>query len=243
MNPNEEQFDDFKVAEESPEMENVVANTIVAKELTEVEQYKEEVLDEILGMADSPKDELTQLVVGYIQAMGDVDQVNLCSYDNGNGVALDGWGFNGDEDLVSIDLFLSVYQDPEDGKRINANELDRHFNWLYRFFEQSQNGKVLGKIHDTKSELYQVADLIHSTEKIDRIRLFLLTNAIAPANYEKETAELEDVTTCEYIIWNANCIMCQNNIISGKDYIVVFLGLQKYSKLQSQYSFIMAAAA
>ena len=30
MNPNEEQFDDFKVAEESPEMENVVANTIVA---------------------------------------------------------------------------------------------------------------------------------------------------------------------------------------------------------------------
>lgn len=243
MNPNEEQFDDFKVAEESPEMENVVANTIVAKELTEVEQYKEEVLDEILGMADSPKDELTQLVVGYIQAMGDVDQVNLCSYDNGNGVALDGWGFNGDEDLVSIDLFLSVYQDPEDGKRINANELDRHFNWLYRFFEQSQNGKVLGKIHDTQSELYQVADLIHSTEKIDRIRLFLLTNAIAPANYDKETAELEDVTTCEYIIWNAKCIMRQNNIISGKDYIVVFLGLQKYSKLQSQYSFIMAAAA
>lgn len=243
MYQNEEQFDDFKVAEELLDIENTVANTIVAKELTEVEQYKEEILDEILGMADSPKDELTQLVVGYIQAMGDVDQVNLCSYDNGNGVALDGWGFNGDEDLVSIDLFLSVYQDPEDGKRINANELDRHFNWLYRFIEQSQNGKVLGKIHDTKSELYQVADLIHSTEKIDRIRLSLLTNAIAPANYEKETAELEDVTTCEYIIWNAKCIMYQNNIISGKDYIVVFLGLQKYSKLQSQYSFIMAAAA
>lgn len=86
-----EEFDDFKVVEESSEMGNIVANTIVAKELTEVEQYEEEVLDEILGMADSPKDELTQLVVGYIQAMGDVDQVNICSYDNGNGVALDGW--------------------------------------------------------------------------------------------------------------------------------------------------------
>ncbi len=216
-----DEFDDFKVAEETAGIENIVANTIVAKELTEVERYKEDVLDETLGMADSPKDELTQLVVGYIQAMGDVDQVNLCSYDNGNGVALDGWGFNGDEDLVSIDLFLSVYQDPEDGKRISANELDRHFNWLYRFFEQSQSGKVLGKIHDTKSELYQVADLIHSTEKIDRIRLFLLTNAIAPANYDKETAELEDGTTCEYIIWDAKRVMRQNNIISGKDPIVV----------------------
>ena len=29
-----EEFDDFKVAEDVPEMENAVANTIVAKELT-----------------------------------------------------------------------------------------------------------------------------------------------------------------------------------------------------------------
>ena len=216
-----EEFNDFKPAEKTVEVESIVADTIVAKELTEVEQYKEDVLDEILGMAENPKDELTQLVVGYIQAMGDVDQVNICSYDNGNGVALDGWGFNGDEDLVSIDLFLSVYQDPEAGKRISANELDRHFNWLYRFFEQSQNGKVLGKIQDTKSELYQVADLIHSTERIDRIRLFLLTNAIAPTNYEKESAEFDDGTICEYIIWDAKRVMRQNNIISGKDPIVV----------------------
>lgn len=57
MYPTEEQFDDFKMAEETSEMESAVANTIVAKELTEVEQYKEEVLDEILGMADNPKDE------------------------------------------------------------------------------------------------------------------------------------------------------------------------------------------
>ena len=32
-------------------MENLVANTIVAKELTEVEQHKENVLDEVLSMA------------------------------------------------------------------------------------------------------------------------------------------------------------------------------------------------
>lgn len=217
----DKEFDDFKVAEDSMESTSYVAKNIITKELTEVEQYKDEMLDEVLCMAENPKDELTQMVAGYIQAMGDVDQVNFCSYDNGNGVALDGWGFNGDEDLTSIDLFLSVYVDPETSKRINANELDRHFNWLYRFFEQSQNGKVLGKIHDTKSELYQVADLIHSTEKIDRIRLFLLTNAIAPANYEKEAIDLEDGTTCEYIIWDAKRVMRQNNIISGKDPIVV----------------------
>lgn len=221
MTEKVEEFDDFKVAEENVEFENMVATNIVARELTEVEQYKEDMLDETLGISENPKDELTQMIVGYIQAMGDVDQVNFCSYDNGNGVALDGWGVNGDEELISIDLFLSVYVDPESSKRINANELDRHFNWMYRFFEQSKNGKVLNNIVEKKSDLYQVADIIHNTEKIDRNRLFLLTNAIAPANYEKEPAELEQGTTCEYIIWDAKRVMRQNNIISGKDPIIV----------------------
>ncbi len=36
-------------------------------------------------------------------------------------------------------------------------DLDDHFNWLYRFFEQSYNVKVLGKIHVAKSEQYKVA--------------------------------------------------------------------------------------
>jgi len=36
MKPNEDQFDDFKVAEVVPGMENEIVNTIVAKELTDV---------------------------------------------------------------------------------------------------------------------------------------------------------------------------------------------------------------
>ena len=176
----------------------------LARCLTEVEQFKED-FDDILAMADSPKDSLTDTVIGYIQGMGDVDNVNICSYDNGSGVALDGWGFNGDEEMTSIDLFLSVYVNPDKGRRISAKDIDRHFNWLYRFYEQSVSGSVLGKfVNDPQSDLYQVADLIHSTEKIDRIRLFILTNAIAPADYDKGGIELDGGTVCEYIIKDAN---------------------------------------
>ena len=221
MNPNEEQFDDFKVAEESPEMENVVANTIVAKELTEVEQYKEEVLDEILGMADSPKDELTQLVVGYIQAMGDVDQVNLCSYDNGNGVALDGWGFNGDEDLVSIDLFLTVLVDPEKSNTLPKSEIERHFKWMEKFFERSQTGTMFSRITDKRSELYQIAQLINDAEKVDRVRMFLMTNAIAPANLEIDEKETEEGTIMEYHLWDVKRIKKHDDILRGKEAVVV----------------------
>ena len=141
MNQGEEQFDDFKPVEANLEVENVIVNTIVAKELTEVEKYKEEILDDILEMADCPKVELTQLVVGYIQAMGDVDQVNFCSYDSGNGVALDAWGINGDEDLVSIDLFLSIYQSQEISKRMQGHSLKprlRHRFCLHQFWRASR---------------------------------------------------------------------------------------------------------
>ena len=36
-----EEFNDFKAAEKTVEVESIVADTIVAKELTEVEQYKD----------------------------------------------------------------------------------------------------------------------------------------------------------------------------------------------------------
>ena len=220
MSEQIDEFDDFKTPTESLFV-NESINNVFTKELTEVEQFKAD-LDETLEMSDNPKDELTSIIIGYIQGMGDVDQVNICSYDNGSGVALDGWDFNGDEDMTSIDLFLTVYNGPDKPQKISAKELDRHFSWLYRFYEQSVSGTVLGKITgDTKSDLYQVADLIHSTEKIDRIRFFLMTNAIAPADYDRENLELEEGTSCEFVVWDAKRVMRQDHILSGKDPIVV----------------------
>ena len=218
---NNEIFDDFKPAEEQAAFVNETIGNVIERELTEVELFKED-FDEQLLMADNPKDNLTQIIVGYIQGCGDVNQVNICSYKSKNGVALDGWGFNGDEDLTTIDLFLTIYEDPNNGSNISANDLDRQFNWLQRFYDQSVSGAMLGKfMDDTKSDLYQVADLIHSTNKIDRIRLFILTNAIAPVSYEKDNIEIADGTSCEFYVWDAKRIMQQDNIISGRKPIVV----------------------
>lgn len=218
---NNEEFNDFKLPEEEIAFVNESIGKVFEKELTEVERFKED-LDEQLMMSDYPKDNLTKIIVGYIQGCGDVNQVNICSYNGNNGVALDGWGFNGDEDLTTIDLFLTVFVDPDKGRKISASELDRQFGWLQRFFDQSVSGVILGKfVNDPKSDLYQVADLIHSTSKIDRIRLFLLTNAIAPANYEKDSLESTDGTSREYYVWDAKRIMQQDNIISGRKPIVV----------------------
>lgn len=218
---NNEIFDDFKPAEEQATFVNETIGNVIERELTEVEQFKED-FDEQLLMADNPKDDLTQIIVGYIQGCGDVNHVNICSYKSKNGVALDGWSFSGDEDLTTIDLFLTIYEDPNNGSNISANDLDRQFNWLQRFYDQSVSGAMLGKfMDDTKSDLYQVADLIHSTNKIDRIRLFILTNAIAPVSYEKDNIEIADGTSCEFYVWDAKRIMQQDNIISGRKPIVV----------------------
>lgn len=151
---NNEIFDDFKPAEEPAAFVNETIGNVIERELSEVELFKEEFDDQLL-MSDNPKDNLTQIIVGYIQGCGDVNQVNICSYKSKNGVALDGWGFNGDEDLTTIDLFLTIYEDPNNGSNISANDLDRQFNWLQRFYDQSVSGAMLGKfMDDTKSDLY-----------------------------------------------------------------------------------------
>lgn len=69
---NYEIFDDFKPAEEQNSFINDAISNVIEKELSEVEQFKED-FDEQLLMADNPKDNLTQIIVGYIQGCGDVN--------------------------------------------------------------------------------------------------------------------------------------------------------------------------
>ncbi len=215
----DEAFDDFKPAGEAT-VENKEIKKVLEKELSEIEEFKVD-FDDQLQMSNHPKDELTNIVVQYIQGVGDVNQVNICSFEGKNGVALDGWGFSGDEDTTTIDLFLTLYVDPEKGDKLSDKDLDKHFNWLQRFYDQSLSGSIYSKIEDDKCDLKEVADLINKTDKIDRIRLFILTNAIISLDYEKSPTELENSTTCEYYVWDARRIMQQDNIISGRSPIVV----------------------
>lgn len=212
-------FDDF-VTPETPTYVNETVGKVFEKELSEIEQFKED-LDDQLQMAENPKDLLTEMIIGYIQGVGDVNQVNICSYRAKNGVALDAWGFNGDEDMTTVDMFLTLYIDPIEKQKISVSELDRHFNWLQRFYDQSLSGTIFAKIEESKSDLYEVAELINKTPNIDRIRLFILTNAIMPANYDKSNIELETETNCEFYVWDAKRIMQQDNILSGRNPIVV----------------------
>ena len=103
------EFDDFQPAE-APTYVNEAISKVYEKELSEIEQFKVDLDDQLL-MADSPKDQLTEMIIGYIQGVGDVNQVNICSYRAKNGVGIDAWGFNGDEDMSTIDLFLTLYVD------------------------------------------------------------------------------------------------------------------------------------
>lgn len=214
-----DEFDDFKPVGETVKVNKEIGK-VLEKELSDVEQFKED-FDDQLMLSDRPKDQLTDIVVQYIQGMGDVNQVNICSYQSKNGVALDGWGFSGDDEMTTIDLFLTLYVDPEEGKKISDSELDRRFNWLQRFYDQSLSGNIFSKIEDDKSDLKEVAQLIYKSDKIDRIRLFLLTNAVVSLEYEKSPIELENSTVCEYYVWDARRIMQQDNIISGRSPIIV----------------------
>lgn len=216
----EEQFDDFHLPETETENIDPTINKIVEKELSEVEQFKSE-FDDQLQMSDDPKTELANLVVEYIQGSGDVDEVSQVSYNKGNSVAIDGWSFKGDEDLTSIDLFLTLYKEPEKETKVYKKDLDTQFNKMLRFFEQSKTGSTLKTIESRDTDIYQIAELIYETKQIDRLRLYIMTNAIAPTDYDKENAELEDGTNVEYYIWDAKRIMQQDHILSGKSPIIV----------------------
>ncbi len=217
---NDFTFDDFKEPEQTPQYINDAISKVLEKELTVVEKFKQD-FDEQLMLSDNPKSQFTDIAIEYIQGAGDVNQVNRCEYYSKSGVAIDAWGFNGDDELVTIDLFLTNYIDPNEGTKMSTAELDRFFNRLQRFYEHAQTGQIFSKIEESKSDLYQIAQIINESDKIDRIRMFVLTNAIVPSEYEKDNIELENGTMCEFSVWDAKRIMHQDDIISGKNPIIV----------------------
>ena len=85
---------------------------------------------------------------------------------------------------------------------------------MLRFFEMSAEGKTPVGM--------EIARLIYETRKIDRLRLFVMTNAIAPADYDPDNDELPGGTTVEYHIWDARRIMQQDNIMRGKARVVIY---------------------
>ncbi len=215
----DEVFDDFKPAKENDGM-NETVKKVIEKELSELETFKVD-NDEIIYGSEEPKAALTQMMVEYIQNVGDVTDVNYCSFKSGNGEAIDAWGYSGDDEFVSIDLFLTVLVDPEKSSSLPKSEIERHFKWMEKFFDRSQSGTMLSRIPDTHSDLYQIAQLINDSDKIDRVRMFLMTNAIVSSNLEIDEKSTDEGTSLEYHIWDVKRIKKHDDILRGKEAVVV----------------------
>lgn len=214
-----EEFDDFKPAKVDDGVNDTVKK-VIEKEMSELETFKADNDDIIFG-SEEPKQALTEMMVEYIQNVGDVNEVNYCSFNTGNGEAIDAWGYSGDEDMMSIDLFLTVLVDPEKSNTLPKSEIERHFKWMEKFFERSESGTMFSRITDKRSDLYQIAQLINDAEKVDRVRMFLMTNAITPANLELDEKETEEGTIMEYHLWDVKRIKKHDDILRGKEAVVV----------------------
>ena len=201
-------FNDFS------EQEQEYSQTTEAfqRELTETEKFKKD-FDEELGLSDDPEAELANLAIEYIQASGDAAEVNQVNYSSRNAGAIDGWGFSGDEDQTNIDLFISFYRNPATDTRISRSDIEQNFSKMHRFFELSVEGRTPVGM--------EIARLIYDTRKIDRLRLFVMTNAIAPRDYAPDSSEMPSGTTVEYHIWDARRIMQQDDIMRGGEPVII----------------------
>ena len=214
-----EEFDDFKPAKVDDGVNDTIKK-VIEKELSELETFKAD-NDDMIFSYEEPKQALTEMMVEYIQNVGDVNEVNYCSFNTGNGEAIDAWGYSGDEDMMAVDLFLTVLVDPEKSNTLPKSEIERHFKWMEKFFERSQSGTMFSRITDKRSDLYQIAQLINDAEKVDRVRMFLMTNAITPANLELDEKETDEGTIMEYHLWDVKRIKKHDDILRGKEAVVV----------------------
>jgi hypothetical protein len=89
-----EEFDDFKPAKVDDGVNDTVKK-VIEKEMSDLEAFKAD-NDDMIFSYEEPKQALTEMMVEYIQNVGDVNEVNYCSFNTGNGEAIDAWGYSGD---------------------------------------------------------------------------------------------------------------------------------------------------
>lgn len=80
-----EEFDDFKPAKVDDGVNDTVKK-VIEKEMSDIEVFKAD-NDDMIFSYDEPKQALTEMMVEYIQNVGDVNEVNYCSFNTGNGEA------------------------------------------------------------------------------------------------------------------------------------------------------------
>jgi len=162
-------------------------------------QLQSEVMEQSQGLADGEvegdpgvdfkENVFTQLLIEELGDAGAIDGADICHYAarTGSGhVKVNAYAV--DEEDSRVDLFTTIYRHESVPPALNATDVKHAFERALRLFHQA--GRGVHASMEPASEAYSMMEMLHRAHNTTRrVRVFLLTDAIAPSTDEQSLGD------------------------------------------------------
>ena len=195
-----------------------------------VEEFAYEFFQDILAESDADgqfvEDVFFQKFCEHLMEAGEIDSADRVPYQGppGRGVRVDGYG--GDpaiDDSDTFSLLVSDFRHTAEVERLIGSEMNAIFRRLSNFLRRALDRKWRNSLEET-SPAFGLADLIAKRwSRIDRVRLFLITNRELSERIDGRKADELDGRTITYSVWDIRRLHRQATVGQGREDIDIDL--------------------
>jgi hypothetical protein len=145
----------------------------------------------------------TELVADELEESGVLESPSTFHFEGGSGSgSMKVNGYSVPEEDSRLDLFVAIYKGPTDEpSTVNAAEIETVFNKLARFLGNAIEGLYL-KVDPALDPYHMAHHIYELREGIDRVNLFLFTNARLAIRGEKRRKAVICDRSAAYEIWD-----------------------------------------
>lgn len=168
-------------------------------------EYHHEYMQEIYARAGSEQNFYQSVFLDQMSSLledqGLISGFNSVEFKKtARGLAVDGWDY--DEDLAILSLFLVDFRPSEVLDTITQTEISRGFKRLERFLTESLKSTFVELLEES-APIYELANEIRRQRKdIARVRFYLLTNAQLSSRAEAVPESSVSGLKCTFDIWD-----------------------------------------
>ena len=195
-----------------------------------VEEFAYEFFQDILAESDADgqfvEDIFFQKFCEHLMEAGEIDSADRVPYQGppGRGIRVDGYG--GDpaiDDSDTFSLIISNFRHSAEVERLVGSEMNAIFRRLSNFLRRALDRKWRDSLEET-SPVFGLADLIAKRwNRINRVRLFLITNRELSERIDGRKADELDGRTITFSVWDIRRLHRQATVGQGREDIDIDL--------------------
>ena len=175
----------------------------------EVEQFTHEFFQEIISESDGrgefTEDIFFEKFCDHLIAAGEIESADRAAYRGppGSGIRVDGYGGDPlDAEGGVLSLIISDFHQSQEIGRLTATDMNAMFRRLSKFLRKTFDPTWRNSLEETGSA-FGLADLISQRwSRIDKVRLFLISNRELSERVDGREAEEFDGRTITYSVWD-----------------------------------------